>query len=94
MKDPLQVIPGVGPSIARDLRKLGIERVSQLKGRNPERMYAKSNALRGVVQDRCLLYVFRCAVYYASEPRPQPRLLKWWNWQDRKEEGGRRKETE
>jgi hypothetical protein len=82
LKDPLQVIPGVGPSIALDLRKLGIERVAQLRGRDPERLYAKSNALRGVTQDRCLLYVFRCAVYYASEPRPRPRLLKWWNWSD------------
>jgi len=36
------------------------------------------------VQDRCLLYVFRCAVYYAST---SPELydiekLKWWNWKD------------
>jgi len=81
--DPLQVIPGVGPSIARDLRALGITRVDQLKGENPERLYARSNALRGVTQDRCLLYVFRCAVYYASERRPKPRLLKWWNWSDK-----------
>jgi len=83
MRDPLQEIPGVGPSIARDLRLMGIERVSQLKGRDPERMFARSNALRGMTQDRCLLYVFRCAVYYASEPRPKPQLLKWWNWKDK-----------
>lgn len=83
MRDPLQEIPGIGPSIARDLRSLGIERVSDLRGRNPERLYDESNRLRGVVQDRCLLYVFRCAVYYASESKPKPRLLKWWNWSDR-----------
>ena len=82
MRDPLQVIPGVGKSIARDLRLMGITRVAQLKGRDPQRMFAKSNALRGMTQDRCLLYVFRCAVYYASEPRPKARLLKWWNWSD------------
>lgn len=81
-RDPLQEIPGVGPSIARDLRMLGIDRVGQLKGKNPERLYARSNALVGQTQDRCLLYVFRCAVYYASEPRPKARLLKWWNWSD------------
>ena len=83
MRDPLQDIPGVGKSIARDLRLLGIERVAQLRGQNPERLYARSNALRGMTQDRCLLYVFRCAVYYASEPRPAARLLKWWNWSDK-----------
>lgn len=71
--DPLQVI-------ARDLRSLGIRRVTQLRGRNPERLYERINRLRGVRQDRCLLYVFRCAVYFASTARPRPRLLKWWNW--------------
>ncbi len=78
----LETIPGVGPSIARDLRSLGIERVAQLKGRSPERLYAELNRKTGVRQDRCLLYVFRCAVYFASEPRRQPHLLKWWNWSD------------
>ncbi|NIV18422.1 MAG: pathogenicity locus, partial [Woeseiaceae bacterium] len=28
------------------------------------------------------LYVFRCAVYYASEEDHDPELLKWWNWTD------------
>ncbi len=80
--DPLQVIPGVGPSIAADLRAIGIEDPADLRDQDPERLYARSNALRGVVQDRCLLYVFRCAVYFASASRHQPDLLKWWNWSD------------
>ncbi len=80
--DPLRSIPGVGPSIAGDLRELGIRRVEDLKGRDPERLYARSNLLRGEVQDRCLLYVFRCAVYFATARRPDPELLKWWNWKD------------
>lgn len=79
-KDELQSIPGVGPSIAQDLRDLGIHRVAHLKGRDPEAMYELSNARRGVRQDRCLLYVFRCAVYYASTARPDAEKLKWWNW--------------
>jgi hypothetical protein len=28
------------------------------------------------------LYTFRCAVYYASNKRHNPKLLKWWNWKD------------
>ena len=36
----------------------------------------------GMVQDRCLLYVFRCAVYFAETPKPQPKKLLWWNWKD------------
>ena len=85
--DPLQAIPGVGPSIARDLRAIGIRRPAQLKGRNAERLYERVNRARGVTQDRCLLYVFRCAVYYASTPWPHPRLLKWWNWSDANRSG-------
>jgi hypothetical protein len=82
--DALQSIPGVGPRIAQDLRDLGIHRVSDLRRRNPERLYARINHLRGARQDPCLLYVFRCAVYYASTPRPRPALLRWWAWKDRR----------
>jgi hypothetical protein len=31
--------------------------------------------------DRCMLYVFRCAVYYAEGGR-EPEKLRWWNWKD------------
>ncbi|MFA6448913.1 MAG: helix-hairpin-helix domain-containing protein [bacterium] len=79
----LQVIPGVGKSIAADLYALGIRKVSDLKGMDPEAMYEKSNRLAGVRQDRCLLYVFRGAVYFATEERRDPELLKWWNWKDK-----------
>ncbi|MFI5280464.1 MAG: helix-hairpin-helix domain-containing protein, partial [Gemmatimonadales bacterium] len=60
--DELQSIPGVGPSIAQDLRDLGVRRVSDLKSRNPEAMYQRLCMVRGNQQDRCVLYVFRCAV--------------------------------
>ena len=81
--DELQVIPGIGPSLATDLRDLGIQRVSDLTRRDPERMYQQLNTLRGVRQDPCVLYVFRCAVYFARTSRPDPELLKWWNWKGR-----------
>ena len=79
----LQQIPGVGPSIAKDLFSLGINRIQDLKGKNPEVLYETSNQLAGVRQDRCLLYVFRCAVYFAQTARPDPSKLKWWNWKDK-----------
>src|SRR5689334_5950453 len=59
-------IPGVGKSIANDLWNIGIRQVSDLKRQNPEMLFDLSNRYAGAVQDRCLLYVFRCAVYYAS----------------------------
>src|SRR4051812_13758409 len=81
LKD-LQRIPGVGPSLARDLLGLGITRVTQLRGKNPERLYTRLEKQAGTHVDRCVLYVFRCAVYFAETDRPQSRLLKWWNWKD------------
>jgi hypothetical protein len=84
----LRSIPGVGRSIARDLEDLGIHRVSQLRGRSSEAMYEALCERRGR-QDRCLLYVFRCAVYFASRKRHDPELLKWWNWKDAAGPAGR-----
>ena len=80
----LRVIPGVGPSIAEDLWNIGIQQVSDLRGRDPESLYDQSNHYAGVVQDRCLLYVFRCAVYYAETPASDhdPEMLKWWWWKE------------
>lgn len=80
--DPLQVIPGIGPSLAADLRRLGIRTVAQLQGRDPEGLYRRLERLTSARQDRCVLYAFRCAVYYAETPRPAARWLKWWNWTD------------
>ena len=81
-KEGLECIPGVGPSIAEDLRDLGIRRVSDLPNHEPQEMYEALCGLREVKQDRCLLYVFRCAVYYARNSQHDPELLKWWNWTD------------
>jgi len=88
----LQEIPGVGPSIARDLMNIGIRSVKDLRGRVPEALYHMSNRAAGVVQDRCLLYVFRCAVYFASTRNPVPEKLKWWYWKDNKHTGRRRQQ--
>lgn len=83
-KDELQTIPGVGPSIAADLRQLGYISVEDLKDRDPEMMYARSCAFAGTRLDPCLLYTYRCAVYFASNKKHDPELLKWWNWKDKK----------
>lgn len=82
--DELQRIPGVGPSIARDLHDLGVTSIAALARRDPERLYQALNQRTGVIQDPCVLYVFRCAVYFARTPRPEPELLKWWNWKGRR----------
>lgn len=80
----LMEIPGIGKSIANDLWNIGIKSVPDLKNKNPEYLYDQSNKFAGVVQDRCLLYTFRCAVYYANTDKKKhdPEKLKWWNWKD------------
>lgn len=75
-------IPGVGQSIASDLYLLGVSEVVELRGRNPEALYSELCREVGRQVDRCVLYVFRCAVYFASEPNPHPEMLKWWKWKD------------
>jgi hypothetical protein len=60
--------------------------MKDLRKKDPQLLYDLSNKYAGVVQDRCLLYVFRCAVYYASteEKKRDAEKLKWWNWKDRR----------
>ena len=79
----LQKIPGVGKSIAQDLINIGIHSIAALKGKNPQKLYDASNRFEGVIQDRCLLYVFRCAVYFAEHSKHDPEKLKWWNWKEK-----------
>jgi hypothetical protein len=89
----LRRIPGVGPSIAQDLLDLGIRRVEELRGGDPEELYLRHCDQKGCTVDRCWLYVARCAVYFATAKRPDPEKLKWWNWKGGKGGGkvGRRK---
>ena len=75
-----RIIPGVGKSIAEDLWNLGYRSVKELKNQDPEKMYYDFCGLVGQHVDRCLLYVFRCAVYFASNKTHNPEKLKWWNW--------------
>lgn len=75
-------IPGVGKSIAENLWNLGLRSVADLKNQEPEALYMSLCALHGTHVDRCMLYVFRCTVYYASNDKFDAELLKWWNWKD------------
>lgn len=78
----LQKIPGIGKSLSKDLIDLGYRAVDELTDENPETMYQNLMELRGGHIDRCVLYVFRCAVYYASNQHHELELLKWWHWKN------------
>ncbi|WP_445475625.1 helix-hairpin-helix domain-containing protein [Methanococcoides methylutens] len=78
----LMQMPGFGKKSAEQLWDLGIHSISELKNKDPELMYLELIDLRGMHIDRCVLYGFREAVYYASHKNHDPELLKWWNWSD------------
>ena len=78
----LQTVPGVGPSIEQDFLDLEIYTVNDLQQKDPELLFEKLCKIRGKSIDRCVLYVFRCAVYYAENDKHNPELLKWWNWKN------------
>ena len=83
MKSPLREIPGVGARIAAVMEALGIREVSDLRGRDPEELYLKECLMKGYQEDRCALYVWRAAVYYADHETRDPEKLKWWYWKDK-----------
>lgn len=82
-KNNLQTIPGVGKTIAGDFCDIGIKKVEDLKGKNPEKLYLQICAKQGIQVDRCVLYVCRSSVYFANHKKYNPEKLKWWNWKDK-----------
>ena len=62
----LRKIPGVGENIEQDLLNLGIRTVADLKGKDPDELYKQDCLYKGFQEDKCQLYVFRMAVYFAE----------------------------
>ncbi|MEZ5335671.1 MAG: helix-hairpin-helix domain-containing protein [Methanolobus sp.] len=59
--------------------------VSKCKGtknKDPEKLLPAIVDFQGMHVDRCMLYVFREAVYFASNEEHDTELLKWWKWKD------------
>lgn len=81
MRSELEVIPGVGADMAAHLNRLGIDTPADLKGKDPEELYAREVALCGPT-DRCVLYVYRLAAAWAEGRITSPEQLKWWYWKD------------
>ena len=80
----LKKIPGIGENMQRHLEDIGIHCIADLKGKDPEELYHLDCLKKGFQDDRCVLYVFRCAVYFAEHSERDPEKLKWWYWKDKK----------
>jgi len=78
----LQKLPNVGPATAGDLLSLGIKKVDDLKGKDPDKLYAKLEKLAGMHVDRCMLYVMRSLVYMAETGKRSPKDVAWWHFKD------------
>ena len=84
MRTNLIKIPNVGPNTKEDLINNGITSIEDLKGKDPEELYKKDCDFKGYQEDKCQLYVFRMAVYYANNETYEDEKLKWWYWKDKK----------
>ena len=72
----LQDIPNIGPALARDLRRIGIDAPSRLKRRNPFNLYQALNAATGRRHDPCVLDTFIAAVDFMNGGAARP----WWHF--------------
>lgn len=75
-------IPGVGAELQLHLHRLGIQTVEQLKGQNPDELFARSCAEQEKAMDRRVLYGYRLAVYYAEHEVREKEKLRWWYWKN------------
>ena len=71
---------GVGPSIAADLRQLGIFTIVQLAASDGRELYDHLCAVTGVRQDPCVEDTFVCAVAQARDPNLSAEQRNWWYW--------------
>ena len=74
--EQLESLPNIGKAIAADLRLIGVEAPSDLKGRDPYELYDKLCATTGRREDPCVLDTFIAAVRFV-EGGPK---LPWWSF--------------
>ena len=72
----LEDIPNIGPSIAADLRQLGIATPAELPGRDPYALYDDLCRITGQRHDPCLLDTFIAAVRFMEGAPKKP----WWKY--------------
>jgi nucleotidyltransferase/DNA polymerase involved in DNA repair len=91
MKDTrfLADLRSVGPATIKDLRRLGITRVDQLKGRSAANLYDKLCRITGQKHDKCALDVFQCAIEQADNPNLPAEKCDWFYWSKARKTKGR-----
>jgi hypothetical protein len=72
----LEQLPNIGPSLADDLRLIGIQHPSQLRGKDAFVLYQKLCSATGQRQDPCVLDTFMAVTDFMGGAEPAP----WWNY--------------
>jgi hypothetical protein len=72
----LEQLPNIGPSLAADLRLIGIRHPRELIGKDAFVLYQKLSAATGRRQDPCVLDTFMAATDFMRGAAPAP----WWQY--------------
>lgn len=72
--EQLEQLPNIGPSIAADLRSIGVRHPAELAQRDAFQLYQRLCKATGKRQDPCVLDTFIAAVDFMRGAEPRP----WW----------------
>ena len=72
----LEQLPNIGPSLAADLRSIGILAPSDLRGTDGYTLYRRLCTATGSRQDPCVLDTFLAATDFMRGAPPAP----WWHY--------------
>ena len=72
----LEQVPNIGPSLAADLRLLGVQHPRELATRDAFVLYQSLCAITGQRQDPCVLDTFMAATDFMRGAQPKP----WWTY--------------
>ena len=72
----LEQLPNIGPSIAADLRSLGLQHPRELAGRDPHALYLALCQASGKRHDPCVLDTFMAATAFMDGAEARP----WWDY--------------
>lgn len=67
-------LPNIGPAMARDFQRLGIDSPADLSGADPLALYQRLCRVTGTRQDPCVLDVFLSVTRFLDGDEPRP----WW----------------
>ncbi len=67
-------LPNIGPAMARDFQRLGIDSPADLPGADPLALYQRLCRVTGTRQDPCVLDVFLSVTRFLDGDEPRP----WW----------------